>query len=605
MSGLEQTACYSATVGSSGACTQLGGQWSSPYDSMDATRCVWSDAPTEALCASLHGSSGAVFAACEQATTQAACSSAPDNAALGWAADWLQCQWNQWAQCESDAACTAHGQCDDQEFYQCNYAEQPQVCTSSACVFAWTVAAVSGQRNPCAAGQQQGTLGCNDFAYASAADCRAAGGRWLTLAQNATQCAAHASVCQPAGSAGAGGAGGGNSWQWTHQGAQQCAECGGALGPAFTWSYGRVLPSSILPTQWVARNWTRVNQYQQTLDQGLLQNEINAAVAALQARAQINLMVQTYGALVPLFTVVSCDCLDTADNVGVDCFADVATAVQAEQCLLDPTQNSTCGGLTVPSTSGNTTGQLLVINNILTGLTIARLLGGFALQSGGFAPRDAPGFDFEAADEEEMDLQGSAISMRLASRAAETDEDGGSRGQAPLPLYVTGNSAAYSIVRNALGYVIGEVVTNGVDFQWSGPPSDAVSLCIAQVQAYTPNYADYPVFDFCIGTTNGTGFPVPGPPLGTTASHVCTFAGCSICGYVPASTTQHTYFGILRVAAYNTTTRNVGLQQRPPSRVVVSAAPRGTLPARAPLWVLVLLLLSTPSLALLSLAIHW
>ena len=181
-----------------------------------------------------------------------------------------------------------------------------------------------------------GNLGCKLLSYNSKSACESASSlnRWVPASTNASSCAAQLGkgCLEP------------NSKTISIKDAEECTKCNGTLQPFFEWKPAKWIPGKLQALTTFATNWTSVNKFKRTLNNGLLRNELTRLIGSLQLRQYSNYVRKKYTAILGFYDTFSCAC--GADENTMDCFGNVTFANLAS-CRADPGLAAFCEGISL------------------------------------------------------------------------------------------------------------------------------------------------------------------------------------------------------------------------------------------------------------------
>ena len=351
------------TVVDSETCSIHGGWWQG-----EQNQCAW-NVPLNATCPTEFGR----YEGCELVHTGGGGSEAACRAYRDTHPTWqIQCQWQPWAACSSADQCRTTAKCNDDDLaqWQCS-GEGGCQQTSGACIQPWTSSSSNGngQPNQCPNNNQNGPsqtrLGCV-VPENSRETCLNHGGVWVPKATDQESCLAHGDACFSTSSS----FGGGGFNQMTRQVCETCS--GYAYQPIYQWTGGRVLQSRLLPTQWVPRAWTQINQWTATVNPALFQQSMNQAITSIQGRTTANEILQRYSLLMPLVKAVVQDCLDSSYAQTDSWVQSLSDRAVGQWCRLDPGDVLTrCGPLTFNGTFLASSAQVQ-LDLFLSGIYVSR-----------------------------------------------------------------------------------------------------------------------------------------------------------------------------------------------------------------------------------------
>ena len=248
----------------------------------------------------------------------------------------MNCQWNQWSNCNSNQECDASGECDDYEFQNnCQWTNSCTPNTKGVCLFPPTYN--NGYRQ-CGQDMQWSRIGCINQSL-NKFQCSEQQGMWKQRASTSEQCAAHGQSCFEK-----------KTGQYTYKNSTECAECGGKQGNTYSWYGGFWKSGKMIPGSWKEVSYASDNQFIKVVSRERLQTQLQNSVAAIVGLKVLNTVKQSV--LVPLLAIkqIACLCESTSD-----CFSNV-TVVPQRSCRADPGVPSECG-ITFP---GNTNSSIKV-----------------------------------------------------------------------------------------------------------------------------------------------------------------------------------------------------------------------------------------------------
>jgi hypothetical protein len=433
--------CFNISATTSTLCNAAPGT----FWSQDMNRCVLNELRTQATCTAVAGTR---WANCGSLSQNDCTSNVDANA--------LKCQWNEYARCDTQGECEATGQCDDFEFQSCDQ----QGCKPGACVVPFQPDA-NGFVKPCDGGWSR--VGCIRQNVANSSICTAIGGQWHSRAKNSAECAAHGQMCvNPQ-----------RPNQMNGYNSATCNTCGYQMKPVYTWTQGRWKSGTIMPTQWLARQWDSVNRWNNTLDYGKLNEAIQSAVARIMARETMNRARMQYLPAIAVMSRLACACTTGKETRGDACFAEVQRIART-QCRMDPGVEAKCGPVVFPAGAfdGNSSRTVVI---------------------------------------EEIPCNGAL---------------GGGSGPSGIEVRAVGNSATYAVVKNTYGVVVGQVVGSAQGF--SATTSAAVTICLEVNPSIDQDTDNYPVKDFAKADSSTS---APGVPMKISV----TLDGLKYCASVTSS----------------------------------------------------------------------
>jgi hypothetical protein len=480
MNGLEQTLCYTEDYTDSFACQVAGGNWRN-----DMQLCTFDNVINRGQCLNITGAS--YFSCGSAAASKTSCNALKSDQTLGTIASYLQCNWNDYAECQTIQECTSTGRCNDDEFYQ--WSSNGGSPIPGSCIEPWKFDQ-SGQRVWCNGLEEQGNyirqtrIGCVKSQYVNATTCAAEGFVWHAKAYTQQDCDAHAHGCVF----------NDNLWNYKNMNGPTCSQCGGTSESLFQWYNGIPLQSEILSLDWVPRQYAPVNQWRETVDYDKWNQAIQVSIARKVARQTKNLMSQKYNRLIPLMQIALCDCFAGDTSASANCFAEISATVLEVECRNDPNQINTCGPFT-----WNLTNEA---NQSSSSVSVYRTMAGpFLLQ---FAEN----------------VNRTHNQARRLLTLASTEPVGN----------------VYAIIKNTNRTIVGQIVGDG----FMKSDSTETQICMTRSLMIDIVTADFSVPDFARRIDDST---ISGPLV---ISDI-TVTGLQYCGTV---STQGLYFPVLRVSNY-------------------------------------------------------
>jgi hypothetical protein len=462
-SGNEMMLCYSTQFNTSTICQTNNGQWD-----FNRLVCTFPGFVTQASCT--NNVPSAQFFTCNSATTQATCSNLTNSNTFG--NQYLQCNWNDWAQCRSATECTNTGRCNDFELSNWNGFTQ----IDGVCVRPWQYDQ-NGNRQFCqsqtSSGQSTGIgqtkLGCDLQSVVNASGCAlhaSDGYQWIIRATDQTTCINHGSACFPNAF---------DSFDFNTMSSSVCTKCNGNFETIYQYTQGTTIPSAILPLTWVARQWAPVNQWKLTISFSKMNGIVQEAVTSILAREQLNSLSATYNRLIPLMQIVACDCL--SNGLDSSCFTSVSATIIDVECRKDPGTLNNCGPLSWNSTIISNT-QNVTSTNVQVVRTMA---GPFLLQ---FATRGG--------------------SRRLLSSSS--------------------LAASYAVVQNNHSTTVGQLTGDGFYFNNA---TGTATVCLTQSLMISIVNSDFVVPDFVVSANNVTLSPWLNANITTQGLQLCASVSSS------------------------------------------------------------------------------
>lgn len=433
----------------------------------------------------------------------------------------LACQWSPFDVCQTEAACTAQGLCNDWEMNPCP-GSPPGTCASGACVQSWKLDPNHGQRQWCQSPMRQSPLGCIDATVQSEQQCiqkqqndeEGSTWTWHTKAYTEEECLAHGSQCSSA------------DYQFGYSAKPQevCTQCQGRYSSVYQYTRGAIIPSTQQSTSWQARAWITTNQMVQTISYSKLNHLHDAAISKVMAQQKMNFFHAKYGSYLPVIKAIQCAC---GDDVSKEVTAEPVTGCFVAQPENDVTctmsrsgsQNVTCRGPHGSQTLSSEqipAGQVIQLNQqyipagILVAATLNFLEGGETTTPNNLVALNSP-----TKRKILKTLKTHNWQESIPSYATPWFDRKQSKIQKGM-VFAVGNSATFAIVTNALGVVVGQIISGAVPSDSSGMTYPR-ELCIDLSLVINQDTVSYPVADFAsvynISVNLADGFVV-GQPLG-------------------------------------------------------------------------------------------